>query len=161
MRFESKLDELVKNYEEKRLDPTVTDPVEVGHALKENRILRAAVEKFATDLREDEHVLLRTFQNLTCDTISRPSRFDPIPPQTTMFESVKRFVRENRGVEFRALDVAEACGFMEKQHILTVRTFLRRLIDDGKVKRLRTGVYRAKKKKKPALIEDSGSPSSV
>ncbi len=161
MRTRDKLTKLIKVYRESRPSVEIKDAVEIGHALKENRILRDAVERFATELREDEHLFVQRFQALTGDVVPRPSRFDPIPPQKTMTESVRLFVRQNRGMEFRAIDVSEACGFFEKKHIFTVRTFLRRLVEEQEIKRLRQGVYRSRKKKKKGVTPDNHSLPSA
>lgn len=145
------IEQLSEEYARSRPDATIRDPIEVAHFLKELRRLHAVLEALVGEIAHDETRFLARFTVLTSMSgVEAPTEFASIPQQATIVDTIRLFIKRNRGVEFRCSDIVRACGLTERQR-LTVRTNLRRMVEENLIKRKRQGVYVAVKKKKKKL----------
>ena len=99
------------------------------------KLLRAKIKLLKG--QRDQLSAMLTADDFT-EFVSRPYT---VPPQTTMVAALREFFRRNADVEFVAMDIIKACGF-EKKKLLTIRTYLRRFVDSGEIRRVRHGLYR-------------------
>ena len=137
------LQDLMKKYKAARPDEKIGDPIVLAVAARDARDLRDQLDRFLAVVRRDESLFLSRFSAQTSrDDLHLPSRFAAVPRQSTIVETLREFVRRNRGEEFTATDVLEACD-LHGTPANTIRGLLARLRDQGEIRRPQRGVYKA------------------
>ncbi len=135
--------EMKEKYVEARPDADIENPIDLGHFLKEVRVFLSALDSFHREVEGDASAYRSRFQAVTSTGTWAPTRFVSVARKKTLVKTVAAFFRRNPDVDFTSMDVIEACGLSDKK-ILSIRTYMRRFVDSGKIVRVRHGVYRAR-----------------